>query len=157
IGLWSGDSHKPVETLVNEHGSWVWGGLELVTLIAVASMVGFVRRTQLQDRWTACRLGAEQLRIALMSMPLLVLPSALATSDEPPVADEHGAQETQFGFSALAQVKRAVRDHGLPRLDPALTIAQAAAWLHLIIQDQIGYHHGNHAKLEHAESRLRFL
>lgn len=152
IELWGGLFHR-----LGWHTEWVWGGLELVTLIAVASMVGFVRRTQLQDRWTACRLGAEQLRIALMSMPLLVLPSALATSDEPPVADEHGTQETQFGFYALAQVKRAVRNHGLPRLDPDLTIAQAAEWLHLIIRDQISYHHGNHAKLEHAENRLRLL
>jgi len=152
IELWGGLFHH-----LGWHTDWVWGGLELATLIGIATMVGLVRRTQLQDRWTACRLGAEQLRIALMSMPLLVLPSALATSDEPPPADEHGAQDTQFGFFALAQVKRAVRDHGLPRLDPTLTIAQAAEWLHLIIRDQIGYHHGNHGKLEHAENRLRFL
>jgi len=136
---------------------WVWGGLELVTLIGIAAMVWLVRSTELQDRWTACRLGAEQLRIALMSMPLLVLPSALATSDEPPATGEHGAKETQFGFFALAHVKRAVRNHGLPRLDPAPTIARAAEWLHLIIRDQIEYHHDNHAKLEHAENRLRFL
>jgi hypothetical protein len=152
IALWGG-----VFDRLGWHTEWVWGGLELATLVGIATMVGLVRRTQLQDRWTACRLGAEELRIALMSMPLLVLPSALATSDELPAADEHGAQDTQFGFFALAQVKRAVRDHGLPRLDPALTIAQAAEWLHLIIRDQIGYHHGNHAKLEHAENRLRRL
>jgi hypothetical protein len=152
IALWGGLFEH-----LGWHTEWVWGGLELVTLIGVATMVWFVRRTQLQDRWTACRLGAEQLRIALMSMPLLVLPSALATSDEPPPADEHGTQETQFGYSALAQVKRAVRDHGLPRLDPGLTIEQAAKWLHLIILDQIDYHRGNHGKLEHAENRLRGL
>jgi hypothetical protein len=152
IKLWEGAFHR-----LGWNTEWVWGGLELVTLIGVLTMVGFVRRTQLQDRWTACRLGAEQLRIALMSMPLLVLPSALATSDEPPAVDEHGTQETQFGFFALAQVKRAVRDHGLPRLDPTLTIEQAAKWLHLIIRNQIEYHRDNHAKLEHAENRLRFL
>jgi hypothetical protein len=134
-----------------------WGVSELVTLGLVAAMVIWVRRTDLQDRWTAYRLGAEQLRIALMSMPLLVLPSALATADTPPAADSHGNKETQYGFMALALVKRVVRNHGLPRLDPALTPAKAAEWLRLIVEDQIAYHLGNHAKLERAERGLRSL
>jgi hypothetical protein len=134
-----------------------WGITELVTLGLVAAMVMQVRRTELQDRWTACRLGAEQLRIALMSMPLLVLPSALATADTPPAADSHGSRETQHGFMALALVKRVVRNHGLPRLDRALTPAKAADWLRLIVKDQIGYHSNNHRKLEQAEHGLRFL
>src|SRR5262249_5610827 len=41
----------------------VWGVVELITLAMVAGMVGRARWTELQDRWTACRLGAEQLRI----------------------------------------------------------------------------------------------
>ncbi len=157
VSLWEGTLAGLGSFFLGEHVEWLWGILELVTLLGIVGMVMLVRTTELQDRWTACRLGAEQLRIALMSMPLLVLPSALATSDAPPAADQHGARDTQFGFFALAQVKRAVRAHGLPRLDSALTIAQAADWLHLIIRDQIAYHHGNHAKLEHTENRLRFL
>ena len=89
-------------------------------------------------------------------MPLLVLPSALATSDKPPVT-EGGSNETQFGFYALMQVKRVVRDHGLPRLDPALTPAEAASWLRLIVADQIDYHHKNHDRLERTERGLRYL
>ncbi|HLH93295.1 MAG TPA: hypothetical protein VKX28_33130 [Xanthobacteraceae bacterium] len=137
----------------------IWGVAELITLVMVAAMVLRARMTNLQDRWTACRLGAEQLRIALMSMPLLVLPSALATADKPPPAKEQGRgrKETQYGFLALAQVKRAVRDHGLPRVDPAWTPMQAAEWVRLIVNDQIAYHRNNHAKLERAESGLRIL
>jgi hypothetical protein len=137
----------------------IWGVAELITLVMVAAMVLRARNTELQDRWTACRLGAEQLRIALMSMPLLVLPSALATADKPPPAKDHGRgrNESQYGFLALAQVKRAVRDHGLPRVDPAWTPAQAAEWVRLIVGDQIAYHRNNHAKLEQAEFGLRLL
>jgi hypothetical protein len=134
-----------------------WGIAELVTLIIVAAMVIWVRKTELQDRWTACRLGAEQLRIALMSMPLLVLPSALATTDRPPATDSHGNKETRYGFLALALVKRVVRDHGLPRLASGLTPGKAAEWLRLIVEDQIAYHRGNHGKLERAERGLRSL
>jgi len=139
------------------HSHLGWGIVELVTLAVVALLVIVARRTSLQERWTACRLGAEQLRIARMSLPLLVVPPALATSDKPPDTDGHSSQETEFGFQALAQVKRIVRDHGLPRLDPGFTAAQASGWLRLIVDDQIKYHHRNHRKLEHAERRLRFL
>jgi hypothetical protein len=130
----------------------------LIVLVLVAGMVFVARQTELQDRWTACRLGAEQLRIALVSMPLLVLPAALATADTPPPPERHGRRkESQYGFQALAQVKRVVRDHGLPRVDPALTPAQAAKWVRLIVGDQIGYHRNNHAKLDHAEFGLRVV
>ena len=136
----------------------IWGIVELIVLVLVAGMVFVARQTELQDRWTACRLGAEQLRIALMSMPLLVLPAALATADTPPPPEGHGRRkESQYGFQALAQVKRVVRDHGLPRVDPALTPAQAAKWVRLIVGDQIGYHRNNHAKLDHAEFGLRVV
>jgi hypothetical protein len=134
-----------------------WGIVELVTLVSVMLMVIVARGTELQDRWTACRLGAEQLRIALMSMPLLVLPSALATADKAPPADKHASKDTRFGAHALGQVKRVIRDHGLPRLAPTLTPVEAADWLRLIVQDQIVYHRSNHRRLEHAESGLRRL
>jgi hypothetical protein len=142
---------------LNEGHHLAWGIAELVTLVSVMTMVFVARVTELQDRWTACRLGAEQLRIALMSMPLLVLPSALATADKPPPTDSHASKDTRFGAHTLGQVKRVVRDHGLPRLDPTLTPAGAADWLRLIVRDQIAYHRNNHRRLEHAESGLRRL
>jgi hypothetical protein len=140
---------------LTEHGhGHIWGVIELVTLIAVAGMVLSVRHSWLQDRWTACRFGAEQLRIARMSLPLLVLPPALATKDTPPTEDEDD-KETEFEYQALKLIKRIVREHGLPRLDPGLTPQQAAQWLDLIVNDQITYHHNNERKLDYAEIRLR--
>jgi hypothetical protein len=132
-----------------------WGILEIATLVAVAVAVYRARTSGLQDRWTACRFAAEQLRIARMSLPLFVLPPALATADTPQPG--HGDSEDQIEFRALAEVKRVVRDQGLPQLDPAFSPKQAAAWLRLIVSDQLEYHRRNHRKLEHAEARLRRL
>jgi hypothetical protein len=137
---------------------WVRAGhsiLELGSLLLVLFLVSRALRTRLQDRWTACRFGAEQLRIARLSLPLLVLPPALATADKPPSSG--GGAETDFGFAALAQVKRAVRDQGLPRPVSGFSPAQAAAWVHLIVSGQLAYHQRNYQKLEHAEHRLRSL
>jgi hypothetical protein len=136
-----------------------WAVVEFAVLLLVAALVLYARGTSLQDRWTACRLGAEQLRIALMSLPLLVLPEALATREEPSPSekDDGSKPEVKFDFAALQQVKRAVRQHGLPRLDPKFTPEQAVDWTHRIIHDQISYHDRNHAKLERAESRLQII
>jgi hypothetical protein len=140
-------------------GGRAWGVAELAVLMLVGFLVLYARKTRLQDRWTACRLGAEQLRIALMSLPLLVLPEALATRETPPPPKKSGRHKADvtFDFAALQQVKRAVRQHGLPRLDPAFTPAQAVAWLQLIIRDQMKYHDRNHLKLERAERRLQII
>lgn len=135
------------------HGGLKWSILELSALVLVAVLALRARRTTLQANWTACRLGAEQLRIARMSLPLLVLPQAMATSDRP-TGKDHGGRDTELSFLALAEVKRAVRDHGLPRLAGTFAPADAARWLHWIVADQINYHHRNHHKLERAESRL---
>jgi hypothetical protein len=133
----------------------LWGILEIATLVAVAVAVYRARRSDLQERWTACRFAAEQLRIARMSLPLLVLPPALATADAPQPG--HGDSAGQIEFRALVEVKRVVRDQGLPQLDSGFSPKQAAAWLHLIVSDQLEYHRRNHRKLEHAEERLRRL
>ena len=57
---------------------------------------------------------------------------------------------------ALEEVKRAVRDHGLPRGTDRLEPSKAARWVHCIVADQINYHHRNHAKLERVESWLTY-
>jgi len=136
------------------HASPVWGIVELFILVAVVGLVAGARYSGLQERWTACRLGAEQLRIARMSLPLLVLPPALATEDRTPKRNGHSSKEAKQGFNALMEVKRIVREHGLPHLDPAFTPTQAANWVQLIVCDQIAYHNRNHRKLERAEARL---
>lgn len=132
-----------------------WGIVELLTLIVVGFSVIGSRHMGLQDRWTACRFAAEQLRIARMSVPLLVLPEPLTTTDRAPANPDHGSKEVKLDFLALTEVKRIVRDHGLPRLDPDLKPAKAAEWLLLIVNDQIVYHNRNHRKLDHAEHNLR--
>jgi len=59
-------------------------GFELLVLLLIVALVLSARLARLQDRWTACRLGAEQLRIARMCLPLLMAPPALRdTRDKP--------------------------------------------------------------------------
>ena len=140
----------------NQH---LTGALEFLLLLLVLGLVLFARHVRLQDRWMACRLGAEQLRIARMSLPLLVLPPALATADTPPAGDGKGksGDKVELELAALAEVKQTVRAQGLPRVDGALTLDKAVKWLGLIVDDQVDYHHRNHRKLETAERRLRFV
>jgi hypothetical protein len=133
------------------HGGPAWGLTELFTLLTIAFLVSIARYTRLQDRWLACRLSAELVRTAIMSLPLLVLPPALATPDMQP-RDGHG-----LGFEALRQLKRVVRDHGLPRLDPSLTIEQAVAWLRLIIADQLSYYDRDYRKLMRLAVNIRII
>ena len=133
-------------------GAWFWGVLEFFALLFVLILIYASRHFSLRDRWTACRLGAEQLRIARMSLPLLVLPPALATTNPASAAASHDSKEAELGALALEEVKRAVRDQGLPRLAASPKASEAAAWLHCIVADQIDYHRRNHRKLEHVES-----
>ena len=131
-----------------DHSFYPW--FEFSSLLVVGSVV-WTRWISLQERWTACRLGAEQLRIARMSLPLLVLPGALATADDEPADDA----KVDYEFSALAQVKRAVRQQGLPLVDcSSLPAVEAARWLQLIVVDQLHYHERNHQTLDRAEVTL---
>jgi hypothetical protein len=122
--------------------------IELVLLALIAGLIYAARRVLLQDRWTACRLAAEQLRIARMCLPLMVVPPALT------VVEAAAGEARDFSHLALAEVQRVVRDQGLPRLQPEDGPVKAARWLHLIVSDQAQYHKLNHRKLEHAERRL---
>jgi hypothetical protein len=136
----------------NINDNLIWSWVELIVLLLVGFFVILARWFDLQDRWTACRLGAEQLRIAGMALPLLVLPPALATQDR---AED---KDVDFELAALAQVKRAVRRQGLPRVDYAgMTAADAAGWLQTIVADQASYHGNNHQTLERAEKTLGIL
>ena len=85
-----------------------------------------------------------------MSLPLLVLPPALATEDR-----NLEGERVDYQLAALAQVKRAVRQQGLPCVDyGSTTPAAGAAWPHLIVADQLHYHESNHITLERAEKSL---
>ncbi len=135
--------------LIGDLPRWFWPVAELALLALVLGATFSARHARLQDRWTACRFGAEQLRIARMCLPLLVIPRALCSVDTLPRPDE--------SRHALAEVKRAVRDQGLPDLPPELTALDAAHWLDVVVGDQADYHRKNSLKLECAEQRLNRL
>ena len=134
-----------------------WPLLELAALILIIIFVYLARRNQLQDRWTACRLGAEQLRIARLCLPLLVVPRALSSVDTGWGTESAVGRRRDLTLVVLSEVKRAVRDHGLPRLAGTQSPGQAARWVKFIVHDQLGYHERNNAKLERAETRLRHI
>jgi hypothetical protein len=131
-----------------------WGLIELCALVVIGALVFALRHTWLQERWTACRLGAEQLRIARMCLPLFVVPPALASIDRGSTAGLGGHGKRDFGVWVIDQVKRAVREQGLPRLAAAHSPVAAARWLQLIVDDQTAYHNRNYRTLEQAEHRL---
>jgi hypothetical protein len=125
-----------------------WPSTELFTLFVIVAIIFALRWTQLQEHWTSCRLAAEQLRIARLCLPLFVVPSVLRGADKlPPGAPVYTVR-------ALEEVKRTVRDQGIPRPSNAFSPAEATAWLDLIVEDQALYHETNELRLEHAEVRL---
>jgi hypothetical protein len=89
-----------------------------------------------------------------MCLPLFVVPPALTTVDTRDAAGRGGENNMDFSFLALTEVKRAVREQGLPRLGATCSPCDAARWLLLIVSDQTIYHNRNYRKLEHAERRL---
>ncbi|GEM_PF-1846248 len=152
------DAHKQGgATVPSGHEVLTWPFLEFAALGLVVTFIYLARRNQLQDRWTACRMGAEQLRIARMCLPLLVIPRALSSVDTGGGTGSAFERSRDLTLVALSEVKRAVRDHGLPRLAGIHSPGQAARWVKFIVHDQMGYHEQNHTKLERAETRLRHM
>jgi hypothetical protein len=144
-----------------------FGVVEFVDLAVIIGLIIKSRRFNLQEKWTACRLGAEQLRIVRMCLPLLALPAALLTRDASvaPIPEPLSwwvfwrwptLETVDLTEAALAEVKRAVRDQGLPTAIPA-DARRAAAWLRVIVADQAAYHDNNARKLQRAERVFRFL
>ena len=125
-----------------------WPTVELITLGGIVGIIALLWVTQLQDHWTSCRLAAEQLRIARLCLPLFVVPSLLRSADKPPP----GA--AIYTVRALEEVKRTVRDQGIPRLRKDFSPTDAAEWLELIVTDQASYHDINERRLDQSEGRL---
>jgi hypothetical protein len=147
-----------------------WGFGEAAMLLIAASLIWWARSNRLQERWTACRIGAEQLRIACMCLPLLVAPPMLGQSEgksnegTAPRRDRSAPwpwtqrrSRHDLAPNALAQAKRAMRDQGLPHDMGTFSPLQAVAWLDRFASEQAAYHHDNHRKLESAERRLHNL
>ncbi len=125
-----------------------WPSVELFTLGGIVGIIAFLRVTQLQDHWTSCRLAAEQLRIVRLCLPLFVVPSVLRS------ADKASPGTPIYTMRALEEVKRTVRDQGIPKLRKDFSPAGAMAWLELIVADQASYHEINERRLERSEYRL---
>jgi hypothetical protein len=137
-----------VGSLKHFEGGVGWPSVELITLAGIVGIIAFLRVTQLQDHWTSCRLAAEQLRIVRLCLPLFVVPSVLRSADKAPPGTP------LFTTRALEEVKRTVRDQGIPRLRKDFSPAGAVAWLELIVADQASYHEINERRLERSEYRL---
>jgi hypothetical protein len=132
--------------------STLWSWLELVSLGLIGGVVWIIRRREIQQNWLACRSTAEQLRIALMCLPLMVVPDSLKTARA-----RRGDDVSRGPF--LDTVKRVVREHGLPHYrDPGvISAAKAAEWAQLFVSDQQEYHKGNSERLHVAERRLLYV
>lgn len=153
---------------------WIWSSLEVVVLTVILITVYRVRSSQLHERWALRRFVAEQLRIALVFMPVLVVPRILLVPDArktapspqagspPPFENptQRRLQEEQRHAHALqnaglATIKRAVRDQGLPRYKTdQLSLEQAQDWLALMVEDQVFWHTSNIETLMTVERRL---
>ena len=131
-----------------------FAAIELLLLASIGGMTTWVIWSNVQGRWMAARLAAEQLRMARLCLPLLVVPPAFQRTSNAPHGDVRGSSLVD---QAMRAVQRVVRDEGLPQLDSPLTVTEAKTWLELIVRDQFNYHEANTHKLEVIEERLHGL
>ena len=128
--------------------------IELLLLASIGGMTTWVIWSHAQGRWMAARFAAEQLRMARLCLPLLVVPPVFQRTANALHGDVGGKSLVD---QAIRAVQRVVRDEGLPQLDSRLTATQATAWLRLIVRDQFNYHEANTKTLEVIEERLHGL
>ena len=127
--------------------------LELLILLLVAGSVILARMMALQERWTACRVAAERLRVARICLPLTVVPGFLLRPDVPwrDLGSPRLARAAALAERGEAEeVKRAVRDQGLPVTANVPNLRADAACLQVMVKDQHRYHRRNVRKLERA-------
>jgi hypothetical protein len=144
---------------------------ELLALVAIVWLVSMQQVSKLHSRWTACRIGAEQIRLARIGLPLLVVPPLMLSPDKVqeshpvPPADgkDHGHHERHkenkdnYAAVALALAKRAVRGDGPCAIGPDVPLEDAALWLRAQVVYQRDYHRANHDRLEAVEHAIRWI
>jgi hypothetical protein len=129
-----------------------WAVVELVALAVIGVLTFLVQRLRLQERWTACRLAAERLRIALICQPLLVVPTFLQGEDvDPPTG------RPDFDAIATQEVRRVVREAVSAVVQTQPSRKDGVEWLKFFVDDQLVYHNNNLEKLECFERRLNNL
>lgn len=129
---------------------------ELAILLALALVVMLLWYSNIHDRWMACRMAAEELRIAMICLPLLVVPPALVSKDSTPDPLNARADESSgLNFAALSDVKRRIRDDGPPELEPAALGGPHLTFLRERVEDQLKWHEAACDTLERFEDSLR--
>jgi len=132
-----------------------WGAAEFLLLVLIGGITFASIKLRVQKRWMAYRLATEQLRIARMCVPLLVVPPLLMSTDYTTKQGVIAGADDADGDNEVERVvKRAIRDHGLPRFINSLEYGSASEWLKLIVNDQANYHKRNVETLERVETRL---
>ncbi len=140
-------------TLSNDHRL---AFVEAVFLIAFASLSFWVRYTKLEERWSACREGAEQLRIIRLCLPLMIATKCITSADTPSSVHRE-TPSLRLRRNVVDEVKRAVREHGLPTLRQCASAKSAARWVRYVVRDQLTYSRGAHIRLERREHRMRWF
>ena len=135
--------------------SQVWSYFELVALGLILAMVLLTHHFGLHKRWMALRVGAEQLRCALLCTPLFIAPRTLLTSDKDIGASD--PDRRMLTFDAITIVKRATRDQGLKPLKAGFDAFCGARWVKCFVAQQEKYHRDNARMLEGLEHAVRAI
>ena len=158
-------AHDPAISWLPGHIS-AYALVELVLLSTVAFCVWWL--SKLQYRWTACRVGAEQIRVAQMALSVHIAPSFLLSKDRDSADDtpdnqsdgeahnKHSERHKQAA-AVLAYVKRLMRTHPPVYMAGDRSVFDAAAFIRCIVSDQRRYHERNHARLAAVEDALRAI
>lgn len=137
---------------------------QFATLIPVLILLPWVWLLHLRNRWIAARVGAEDIRLAQMLVPMMIAPPQMTLPDISAADLASGAQSAllrrpapDFRRMAAVEVVRAVRSQGLPVLDPDVNDRRRAAWLAANVDEQIKYHKANQARLRGADRNALYL
>ena len=138
---------------------------QFFTLIPVLILLPWVWLLHLRNRWIAARVGAEDIRLAQMLVPMMIAPPQMTLPDISPADLASGPQSAllrrrpapDFRRMAAVEVVRAVRSQGLPVLDSDVNDRRRAAWLAANVDEQINYHRANQARLRGADRNALYL
>jgi hypothetical protein len=137
---------------------------QFFTLIPVLILLPWVWLLHLRNRWIAARVGAEDLRLAQILVPMMIAPPQMTLPDvakadlaPAPPSGLLGRSTPDYRRMAAQEVVRAVRSQGLPVLDADVDDKRRAAWLIANVDEQIRYHRANQARLRGADRNALWL
>ena len=137
---------------------------QFFTLIPVLILLPWVWLLHLRNRWIAARVGAEDLRLAQILLPMMIAPPQMTLPDVAKADLKPGPPSgllrrpaPDYRRMAALEVVRAIRSQGLPVLDPDVNDRRRAAWLAANVDEQIKYHQANQARLRGADRNALWL